>query len=113
MLFINREGLIGLKQFFSTQQSVILKDLNTRDHLAWTAGNGDPMHEVCIPHTIPRAWEQQGRSRHKNNSKRGVTNMEKRNVDTKAESPKQGLTSAKDITIELPEGRESPYHRLD
>ena len=26
---------------------------------------------------------------------------------------KQGLTNAKDLTIELPEGRESPYHRLD
>ena len=26
---------------------------------------------------------------------------------------KQGLTSAKDLTIELPDGRESPYHRLD
>ena len=24
------------------------KDQNTRDHLVWTAGNGDPMHEVCI-----------------------------------------------------------------
>ena len=28
-------------------------------------------------------------------------------------SPKQGLNSAKDLTIELPEGSESPYHRLD
>ena len=25
---------------------------------------------------------------------------------------KQGLSNAKDLTIELPEGRESPYHRL-
>ena len=25
---------------------MILKDQNTRDHLAWTAGNGDPMNEV-------------------------------------------------------------------
>ena len=28
-------------------------------------------------------------------------------------SPKQGLTSAKDLTIELPKERESTYHRLD
>ena len=28
-------------------------------------------------------------------------------------SPKQGLTSAKDLPMELPEGRESPYHKLD
>ena len=24
-----------------------------------TIGNDDPMYEVCIPHRIPRAWEQQ------------------------------------------------------
>ena len=31
----------------------------------------------------------------------------------RGESPKQGLISAKDLPIELPEGCESPYHRLD
>ena len=30
-------------------------------------------------------------------------------VVMKGKSPKQGLTSADDITIDLPEGRESPY----
>ena len=39
--------------------------------------------------------------------------MEERNVDTKGKNPKQGLTNAKDLPMELPEGRESPYHRLD
>ena len=39
--------------------------------------------------------------------------MKERNVGTKGKSPKQGITSAKDLTIELAEGRESPYHRLD
>ena len=39
--------------------------------------------------------------------------MEKRNVGTKGNSPKQGLTNAKDLPMELREGRESPYHRLD
>ena len=34
-------------------------------------------------------------------------------VDTKGKSPKQGITNAKDLPMELPEGRESPYHRLD
>ena len=29
------------------------------------------------------------------------------------ESPKQDITSANNITIELPNGRESSYHRLD
>ena len=31
----------------------------------------------------------------------------------RGESPKQGLISAKDLPIELPEGCESPYHRLE
>ena len=40
--------------------------------------------------------------------------MEGRNVGTvKGESPKQGLASAKDITMELTDGLESPYHRLE
>ena len=38
--------------------------------------------------------------------------MEEMNVGTKGKSPKQDLTSAKDLRIELSEGRESPYHRL-
>ena len=34
--------------------------------------------------------------------------MEERNVDTiRGKSPKQGLTSAKDLTVELLEGRKS------
>ena len=39
--------------------------------------------------------------------------MEGRKVDTKEKSHKQRLTSAKDLTIELPEERESPYQRVD
>ena len=40
--------------------------------------------------------------------------MEGRNVGTiRGESPKQGLTSGKDLTIEHPEGRKSLGHRLD
>ena len=39
--------------------------------------------------------------------------MEERNVGTKGKSPKQDLTSAKDLTIELSVGRESSYRRLD
>ena len=35
--------------------------------------------------------------------------MEERNVDSKGESPKQGLTGAKNPTIELPEERDSTY----
>ena len=42
-----------------------------------------------------------------------VRNMEERNVGTKGKCPKQGIASAKDLIIELVEGRESPYHRSD
>ena len=48
-----------------------------------------------------------------NHSNRVVGNLEEKNVGTKGKSPKQGLTSAKDLPMELPEGRKSPYHRLD
>ena len=37
----------------------VAKDRNTRDHLAWITGNGGPMHEACILHRLPRAWNQQ------------------------------------------------------
>ena len=30
------------------------------EHLVWIVGNEDPMHEVCIQQSIPRAWIQQG-----------------------------------------------------
>ena len=57
--------------------------------------------------------EARGKSIHKNNSKRKVRNMEERNVGRKGKSPEQGITSAKALTVELPEGCEYPYHRLD
>ena len=40
-----------IKAVFS-QYNEVPKIRNTRDHLAWTIGKGDPMHEVCIPHSI-------------------------------------------------------------
>ena len=49
----------------------------------------------------------------KNNNKRVVINLEERNVQPKGRSSEQGLTSTKDLTIELLVGRDSPYHRLD
>ena len=57
-------------------------------------------------------------NRHKNNSKRVVWNIEKRNVSTLRgeKSQKQDLSSAKDLTIKFPERRESPtpsHYRLD
>ena len=42
-----------LKAVFNRCEDVA-KKLNTRHHLAWTIGNGNPMHEVCIPHGITR-----------------------------------------------------------
>ena len=93
-------------------QYELFTDRNTRDHLAFTIGDGYPMHEACIPlYTGYLAHENskeeaRGRSRHQGNSKRVVRNMDDRNVGTKGESPKQGLTSAEDpINIKFTESR--------
>ena len=49
-----------------TQRRSITKiDQNTRDYLVWQTGNGDSMHWECVPHRIPRAWEQRGWSKRK------------------------------------------------
>ena len=78
------------------------------ERLVWTVGNGDPIHG-CVSHRVYLAHgnskgEGRGKSGHKN-SKRAVRNMEGRIVDTiGGESRKQGLISAKDLPIELPEG---------
>ena len=50
---------MGLKAVISRCED-IAKYRNTRDHLVRAAGKGYPMHEVCISHRVPRAWEQQG-----------------------------------------------------
>ena len=62
------------------------------------------MHEVCIPHIMHgnSKGEASVRNRYKNNSKRVVRNLEERNVGMKGKSPKQGLTSTKDLATELP-----------
>ena len=70
------------------------------------------MHEVCIQYTVYLAHgsnkgEARGRNRHENNV-RVVRNLQETNVGTKRKSPKQDLTNAKDLTIELPEGRDKP-----
>ena len=50
--------------------------------------------------------EARGRNKRKNNAS-VVRNLEERSVGTKEKSTKQGLISAKNLTIEL------PYHILD
>ena len=47
--------------------------------------NGDPMQEVCIPHSIPRAWEEEETNM---NNARVVRNLEERNVGMKEKSHK-------------------------
>ena len=54
--------------------------------------------------------EATGRNRNKSNSKRLVRNVEGMNTGTKGKSLKQGLTRAKNLTIELPYGHEG-HHR--
>ena len=90
---------------------MILKDQNTREHSAWTIGNEYPMHGVCTEYPtqyisrMGSKGEARRRNRHNGNNKKVVRNLGERNVGTKEESPKQSLTSAEDLTIELPEGR--------
>ena len=40
----------GLNAVFNLYK-IVANDRNTRDQLVWTAGNGDPTHGVCTPHT--------------------------------------------------------------
>ena len=47
------------KAVLTQRLDMIQKYWNTTDHLVRTSGNGDPMHGVCIPDRIPRAWQQQ------------------------------------------------------
>ena len=95
-----------LKAVFNRYEDVE-KDQNTRDRLAWTIGNGDSMHDRGVYPTEDTSRMETAK-----------VNQEEE-VDTRTivkgggECPKQGLISAKDLTIEHPEGRESPYHRLN
>ena len=69
------------------------------------------MHEVCFLYRIldtsrmRTARVKQEEERDKNNT-RVIRNLEERNMGIKRKSPKQGLISTKDLTIELPEGDE-------
>ena len=47
--------------------------------------------------------KQEGRSRQQNDSEKGVKHMEERNLDTNEKSPKQGLTSGKELSLTLPD----------
>ena len=89
---------------------MIQKGQNIRNHSAWTIGNGDPKHEVCIPHSILAHGNSKGKQEEETDKNNAIVvrKLEERNVGTKGKSTKQDLTSAEDLTIELPEGRESP-----
>ena len=66
-----------------------------------------PTQYIYLAHGNSKG-EARGRNGHRINAT-VVRNLEERNVGTKEKSPKQSLASAKDLTIELPEG----HHRLD
>ena len=76
------------------------------------------MHGVYIPHSIYTSrmgtarmkWEEETDTRVMQESSKKYGRKERGH---EGKSFKQNLTSAKDLTIDLPEGRESPYHRLD
>ena len=70
-----------------------------------------------VPHTgylahRNRKGKIRGRRRHKsNNSKRVVRNLKERNVQTRKSRPKQGLTSAEELTIDELKMYINPKHR--
>ena len=77
----------------------------------------DCINVPCTGYVLPEGYlshrnrksEARGRSRHRNNIKR-VGNMQGRNVGTiREKSPKQGLTSTENLTIEISEGRITHY----
>ena len=73
-------------------------------------GTGCVSHTVYLAHGNSKS-EARGRNKHKNNAI--VRNLEERNVGMRGKILKQGLTSAKDLPMELSERLESPDHRLD
>ena len=61
-----------------------------------TRGNGDPMHGVCFPDNIPRAWEQQRRRKRSGWKECGH----------EGKSLKQRVTSVEDLIIQdVPKNR--------
>ena len=89
---------------------MIQNDRNTR--------NQRGSHARGVSHTKYLAHgnikgEARGRNRYKNHCKIVMRNMEGKTVGiTRGKGPELGLTSTKDLTMELPEGHEAPYHKL-
>ena len=57
------------------------------------------IHEVCIAHSIHAAWGQYGNKRKRNNSKRGVSNLEETNVVTLKKSLEGIINFRKAVNI--------------
>ena len=57
--FIDYYYYIRGLRVFSRCEDVAKKNEVQEELLVWTVGNGDPMHEACIRHSISRAWKQQ------------------------------------------------------
>ena len=101
-LWCLKQSLVNTKSF---------KDRNPRDHLAWSVRNGI-QNARCASHTVYLAHENsRGDIRviytHMNNSKRVISNIEGRRVGTiMGESPKQGQTGTKNLTMMVAETSE-------
>lgn len=63
------------------------------------------MEVVCIVHRIPRTWNSKDEIRKlielQNNSKGGVRNLKKENLDTTGKNLRQGLTCTNVVTVIL------------
>ena len=86
-----------------------IRDLG-RETLAWTIGNGDPMHEVCIYPTHYTSSIETVRMKQEEETDTRIMKENSKKYGRKEKSQTRPNYSAKDQTIKLPE---SPYHRLD
>ena len=90
---------------------MILKDKNTRGHSVWTIENGDPMHGVYPTQYTSRmetASVKQEEATDTRIIKRSIKKSERKERGHEGEKSQTKPNYAKDLTIELSEGRESP-----
>ena len=103
--------LIRLNQSFSTQQSMILKIKIQGPFSIDYRERGSHAQSVYPTQDAPRMGTARMKQEEEADTRIIVIEKyeiwKKRNVGTKVKSPKQGLTSAKDLPIEIIERRES------
>ena len=88
------------------------------DYLAWTIGNRDPMHGVCVFHTCTQDTSRMGTARVKQEEEADTRTIARKysmkygrkglGHYMRREKSQTGLTSDMDLTMELPFRNGSP-----